>query len=186
MAENAQNVYVAAPKAGGAVWSAPAGTTVPTDAVSPLPEAFKSLGYISEDGISNEVENDTDDIKAYGRKTVRTVQTSRKETFKFTPIETNAQTLAEQYGDDNVTVDASGNIKVLHNARARAPRVYVVETLLDEGKVSRDVIPCGRVTEVGEKKYADGEALASEITVTCEPDEDGNTAYTYIAEVVGE
>lgn len=185
MAENSQNVYVAAPKAGGAIWSAPAGTPLPTDATTALSEAYKCLGLISDDGISREVETDSEDIKAYGGKVVKTVQTSRKETVKFTPIETNAQTLAAQFGDDNVVMGEDGNITVLHNAKQRPTRVYVIETLLDEAKVSRDVIPFGRVTEVGEQKYADGEAVASEITLTCEVDADGNTMTTYIAEVVG-
>lgn len=186
MTQNAQNVFVAAPPVGGAIWSAPAGTPVPTDAVTPLDEAFKSLGFISEDGIVNAEETDFEEIKAYGGATVKKKQTSRDETFTFTPIETNAVVLAEQYGDDNVTVDAKGNIAIAHNAKEKPSRVYVVETVLDGSKVHRDVVPCGRVTEVGDKTYADGKPLAREMSVTCEQDADGNTAYTYIATVEGE
>lgn len=183
MAENSQNVFVAAPKAGGAVWSAPAGTTLPTDAATALDQAFHSLGFISEDGIVNAEETDTEDIKAYGGKVVKTVQTSRKETYGFTPIETNQHTLAERYGEDNVTLGTDGNIAVLHNASARPARVYVFETILSENKVQRDVVPLGRITEVGERTYKDGEAIAGELTLSCEEDESGNTAYTYIAAV---
>lgn len=182
--ENSQYVYVASPKVGGAVWSAPDGTTLPTDAVTDLPTAFECLGYISEDGIVNAVETDTEEIKAYGGKVVKTVQSSRKETFTFTPIETNKVVLAEQYGDDNVTIDKDGNLTVKHNAFARPSRVYVIETLLDNNRVSRDVIPFGRITNVGEKTYASGSAVASEIEITCEEDSSGNTAYTYIATIV--
>ena len=184
--ENSQNVYVASPKVGGAIWSAPAGTPVPTDATSTLPDAFASLGYISEDGIVNATETDSEEIKAYGGVVVKTVQSSRKETFTFTPIETNKETLALQYGEDNVTVDAKGNLTAVHNAKQRAARVYVIETLLDENRVSRDVIPFGRVTSVGEKTYASNAAIAAEIELSCEADELGNTAYTYIAEIVDE
>lgn len=184
--ENSQNIFVAAPKAGGAVWSAPAGTETPKDAASGLDSAFECHGFISEDGITNSVEVSTEDLKAYGGKVVKTVQTSRKETYSFTPIETNARTLKDQYGDDNVTMGADGGICALHNALTRPSRVWVVETVLSENKVQRDVIPFGRITEVGEKKFADGEAIASQITVSCEEDAAGNTAYTYIAEVVAD
>lgn len=49
---DANLVTVSKPKVGGAVWRAPLGTTLPTDATSALDNAFKSLGYISEDGMT--------------------------------------------------------------------------------------------------------------------------------------
>lgn len=185
MAQNAKNIYIPAPPEGGAVWSAPLGTTVPTDATSPLPEAFKSLGFISEDGIVNSEEAETTEIKAYGGTVVREVQTSRKETFAFTPMELNAQVLAEQYGDDNVTVGAGGTVTVVHNAKERPARIYVVESLLEGStKVARDVLPEARVTNVGERKLATGEVIQRQVTVSCSPDASGNTAYTYYAGIV--
>lgn len=181
MAQTASNVYVAAPKATGAIWSAPFGTTLPATADAALDESFNCLGYISEDGITTQPEIDSEDIKAYGGDIVKTVQTSFKETYKFTPIETNQYTLMEQWGDDNVTVDATGKIKVTHNSAKKPLRSYIIETVLDDGVIQRDVIPQGRVSEIGEKKYVDGEAYAAEITISCEPDTNGNTTYTYIA-----
>ena len=50
---DAKNVTAAKPKVGGAVWRAPLGTTLPTDAKTALDKAFKSLGYISGDGLTN-------------------------------------------------------------------------------------------------------------------------------------
>ena len=46
---DAKNVSAAKPKVGGAVWRAPLGTPLPTDAKSALNEAFESLGYISSE-----------------------------------------------------------------------------------------------------------------------------------------
>ena len=58
---NTKNVSVGKPKAGGAVYLAPGETTLPSDALSELPEVFACLGCISEDGVSNTQESDSED-----------------------------------------------------------------------------------------------------------------------------
>ena len=55
MANNKDNVSTGKPKVGGAVFTAATGSTLPTDATTALDEAFKSLGYCSEDGVTNSV-----------------------------------------------------------------------------------------------------------------------------------
>ena len=184
MTQNAKNVSAAKPKAGGAVWSAPLGTEAPTDAVTTLAAAFHSLGYCSDGGIVNSIETDTESVPAFGGDTVLELQTSRKETFKFTPIELNQYSLGETYGDDNVTLDDQGNLTILHNGKEHDFRVYVFEILLNQNRVKRIVVPNGKITEVGDVSYVDGEPIGSELTLTALPDESGNTAYAYIAEVV--
>ena len=81
------NVTAAKPKVGGGIYSAPLGTALPTDATTTLNTAFKNLGYVSEDGVTNSDERSTNDIKAWGGDTVNTVQTEKKDTFKYTLIE---------------------------------------------------------------------------------------------------
>lgn len=186
MAENnkVDNVSVGKPKVGGAVFIAPAGTTVPTDATTELDEAFANVGFISEDGVTNEVETDSEEIKAWGGDIVANPQTSRSEKFGFTMIETNETSLKLVYGEENVSVaPETGAITVKHNGNERDEYVVVIETLFGKDRVRRQVVPRGKVLEVGEIAFKDDEPVGYETTLSALMDEDGNTAYTYIAKV---
>lgn len=185
MTQNAANVHIPKPNVGGAMWSAPEGTVVPTDASTKLNDAFKSLGYLHSDGITEATEIGTESTVAYGGDEVAVSEASKKRSFKFHPIETNPYTLAEWYGQDNVTVDTtSGKPKaVVANSKAAPVRAYVSENLLSETLLERTVIPRGKVTGVGERKYNNSDATGAEITVTPLPDEKGNLFYKYYAEI---
>lgn len=180
---NAQNVSVGKPMADGAIFVAPIGTEVPTDAVTALSEAFLNIGFISEDGVTNAIETETEEIKAWGGDIVLEPQTSRKETFAYTMIETNEVSMKQAFGEDNVTVAESGAISVVHNGKEKAEYVYVIEVLMTGNRVKRQVIPRGKVTELGEIVYVDNEPIGYETTVSALIDENGNTAYEYIAAI---
>lgn len=180
---NAANVSTAKAGANGAVSTAPAGTTVPTDATTKLDAAFQSLGYIGEDGITVAEETDSEDIKDMDGNTVLKVMTSRDETVQFVAIETNQATLAARYGDENVQLSDSGELKVIHNGKEKPTKPWVLETLMNGNRVRRTVIPNGKLTEVGEQTLKGDEVIGYDMTIAALPDEAGNTAYTYIAAV---
>lgn len=178
---NTQNVSVGKPLGTGGVFVAPVDATIPTNGTAELDTAFANLGYISEDGLTNTSEVDSEEIKAWGGDTVLTVQTSRSETFTFTLIESlNNDVLKQVYGQTNVS---DGVVK--HNGLERARQAFVFEILLTGNKVKRIVVPSGQITEVGDITYKDGEVIGYEVTLSAYPDDKGNTAYEYIAAIVG-
>lgn len=183
---NAKNVSVGKPVATGAVWLAPIGTALPTTASEQLNSAFESVGYVSEDGVTNEVETDKEEIKAWGGDIVATPQTSYSEKFTLTLIETRATTLKVVYGDANVEVDSKGTIKVKHNSTEKTPIVMVIEVLLSDNRIKRIVVPNCKLSEIGEIAYKDDEAIGYECTFQALPDSDNNTSYEYIGAVTGE
>jgi len=182
MSNNAGNVSVGKPKVGGAIWVAPKGTQLPTNATAPLPAAYKCLGYANEDGVSNGVSTDTSEIKAWGGDTVYTARTGYSETFKYTLIESkNVDVLKSVYGDDNVVGDSLEDGIVVKHTGADLPKmVFVFEFVLSGGTLKRVVVEDGQVTEVGEVTYSDGDAIGYETTVAAYPGADGASSKEYI------
>lgn len=181
MANTVTNVSVGKPKVGGAIYVAPTGTALPTDATTALAETFKCLGYCSEDGLTNDNSPESDTIRAWGGDTVLVLQTSKEDTFGFTLIEIlNEEVLKFIYGNDNVTGTLATGITVKANSKEADERVIVIDMILRENAVKRIVIPRGKVSEVGTITYADEDAIGYETTVTCTPDAEENTHYEYI------
>lgn len=182
MKTSTSNVTSAKPKVGGAIHSAPLGTTLPTDAVTALHTNFKGLGYVSEDGLENETATSVENIKAWGGDTVESSQTEKTDTFKYTLIEAlNVDTLKEVYGADNVTGTLETGIKVEVNSKELPEHAVVVDMILKNGALKRIVIPKGKITEIGPIKYADGEVVGYEVTLVAFADGDkGNTHIEYI------
>ena len=181
MATDASNVSYGKPKVGGAIYRAPVGTTLPTDATSELNEAFKSLGYISEDGLTNGNSIESDKIRAWGGDTVMYVNKGKEDTLKFKMIESlNVNVLKTIYGDDNVTGSLDKGIKVNVNSKDVGASAWVVDMILKGGVAKRVVVPSASITSMEDIVYKDGDPIGYGVTLSAEPDADGNTHTEYI------
>ena len=180
MANTVSNVTAGKPNVGGAIWIAPIGTTLPTDATTALAVDFSCLGYISEDGLVNNNTPTVEKIKAWGGDTVLTVQSDKEDTFGFTLLEVmNLDVLKFVYGEDNVTGTLATGITVRANSSEPVSQVMVIEMNMRDGAVKRIVLPIAKLSELGEITYADGSAVGYNCTVDAMPDASGNTHYEY-------
>lgn len=175
------NVTTGKPAVTGGVYAAAAGTSAPTDATTSLAAAFKNLGYVSEDGLTNSNSPEIENIKAWGGDIVLTPITEKADTFHFTLIEAeNEEVLKIVYGSSNITGTIATGLTVKANADEYASHVWVFEMILANNILKRVVVPDGVITEVGDITYVDGEAVGYELTITGRPDSSGNTHYEYI------
>lgn len=176
--------YVSAgkPSTSGAIWTASTSATLPTDTSTALDtDVFTCLGYCSEDGVTNEMSIDSEEIKAWGGDTVLTIQTSKDDKFSFTLLQSDdVDVLAFVHGAGNVSGTLASGITVEVNSGDVDEQALVIDMILRDNTAKRIVIPDCKISEIGEIKYSDSEATGYEITVTCMPDSDGNTHYEYL------
>lgn len=182
MGNTATNVSTGKPNLGGAVYVAPLGTPVPTSPTSTLdPTKFVCLGYVSEDGLENSNEMDVSAIKAWGGMIVYRSLTELDDSFSLALIESeNEDVLKAVYGDANVSITASGDIKIDVKADDPQERVWVFELSLRGGRAKRIIIPDGAITSREAITYNDSDAIAYGITVSAYPDASGNTHHEYV------
>ena len=181
MANNATLVATGKPKIGGAIFCAPLGSKLPTDATSVLDAAFKCLGYCSEDGLTNATNISAGSIRAWGGDTVCNYQDGFSNTEKFKLIEAlNVEVLKAVYGDDNVTGDLATGIHIKVTGKERKDCCWVFDLILKEC-VKRIVVPCAKITAVAEILYKDNAVTGYDTTISATPDAEGAYQHEYIA-----
>lgn len=165
MALSAANVGVAIT---GLVSRAPLATAAPTTQATSLNVAFVDVGYIGEDGVTQTVpgSGDATTIKAWQNgSTVRTIRSASEDlpTFQFVMIETKNVSLETYYGATVTSTATEGSL--IYNSTATRIHYSWVFDYVDGAELERIYVPDGVVTEVGDRLWANAEAVAYEVTV---------------------
>lgn len=182
MGNLASNVTAGKPKISGAIYKAPIGTTLPTSTTASLDASFTCLGYVSDEGVSNDNSPESSTIKAWGGNTVLALQTDRPDTFTYALIEAlNEDVLKVVYGENNVEVNGNGEIHVKARADQLEAHSWVIDMVLRDNRAKRIVIPEGSLTNLATITYNDTDAVAYGITITATPDANGDYHHEYIA-----
>lgn len=183
---NAKYVTAAKPKKGGAVFRAPVGTILPTDAESQLNEAFKGLGYISTDGVTNANSPTSNKLTAWGGDTVLNSTADRPDDFKFKLIEgINPEVLKTVYGDDNVEGNTETGMTVKVGSADPEQFAWVLDMVQKGSIAKRIVIPAASLSALEEIKYIDSDAVGYGVTISAVPDVAGFTHYEYFKKKAG-
>ncbi|MCQ2563872.1 MAG: phage tail protein [Mogibacterium sp.] len=186
---NVDNVSAGEPLVAGAIYRAVIDNslTIPTSALTELPEAFVTLGYISEDGYVNNNSRSSTPVKDWSGSEIASLQDSKTDTFKYKMLEIIKEVVNKEiFGDENVTGSIDTEMIAKANAKELTEHAYVIDVLLKGGYIRRTVIPKGKITEISEIAYKKTDLVGYEVTVTAYPsDSEGNTHFEYTAKPTG-
>lgn len=182
MANTASNVSTGKPAVAGAVYVESSSTaSLPTSATATI-TGFTSLGFISEDGLTNANTFESTPIKEWGGATVLTIDDNFADTFTFTLLESlNPDVLKEVFGAGNVTGSAlSTGYTVKVKPEQHSAKKWIFDMVMNGGVLKRVCLPAAAISAVSEIAYRADEAVGYNVTLTCTPDTAGHTHYEYI------
>lgn len=164
MAKNLDNIRIYDGEA-GAVFVAPKGTTGPTDLTAP-PAGFAEVGWISEDGIDESLDQSAEVFRAWqGAKVVRRKVTQSERTFRFQALEENLVTHGLKYRGQTPTIVGEVARTEVKNQTAQDTRAWVFD-VLDGDVHKRFVVPSGDYTMTGAIQYRNSSMTIHEFEVT--------------------
>lgn len=167
---------------------APKGSVMPSAATgtgSALDAAFLDGGWITEDGLTKSVDENSTDINAYGSQVpVRTLTTRSKVTFGLTFLESNLVALSlynrlPLTGTGALSVTASTGALDFTEGAARTIEYGGVFDIVDGLNHIRAVVPVLQVTDRSEFSVKAGEAITYGVTLTAYPASDGVAIHWY-------
>lgn len=180
-----KQIYIPKELASGYGFTAPLGTTLPSDPTQELPSAFASFGRIGTDGITRGFDSESEDIQDMFGNTVATATTTDSETFQYKMIDVNEASLGAFYGSGAVTALDGGGYRILSNGSWAVARTYAFRVILEATDTAVTygliVIPNGKVSTRGEQTIKGAALVEHDVTITALPDDSGNRAYLYIS-----
>jgi len=164
----------------GAVYVAPTATTAPTGTGVALDAAFVDLGYVSADGITENIDRTTNQIRAWQNGSlVREVTSEGTYSVDMTFIETNESVLELYYGATITAGELDGD------PTSTGGRKSFVVDVIDGAIIERIYIPAGEITSVGTRTLASGEAVGYQVTITAYADAGSTTFKKWFSQLEG-
>lgn len=166
------NVMSGKPKVSGAIFRAPLGTTLPTNATTALDSAFVELGYASSDGWVRQINKAYETITAWGGDEVAKSRTEHSVGFSTSLIEDlNGDAQTAKWGEAAVTLTPATSttgklITIEYEGTDTGASVWVFD-MYDQGKLHRTVFGNAvDTTESFEQTFSDSEAIALPFEMT--------------------
>jgi hypothetical protein len=154
----------------------PTGTAAPTDATTALAAAYKDAGWVTSDGLTRAVAEDTQDITAFGSGApVRTLVTNSRVTFALGFLESNPISLAiyHRLPLTAITPVATTGAFDLTEGAHRTQKYAAVFEVVDGANHVRAFAPSVEVTDRADLSVTAGSEISYGVTMTAYPGTDG-------------
>lgn len=178
MTTDASLVEVAAT---GAIYMSTVGAVAPTNSTVAWTTAWGELGFISDDGVTENPTMDNEEIKAWqSGATVRRVITGSGLELSFTAIETNKRTL-DLFYPGSVITDIAGppaETRVDIKLPVATQKAFGID-VVDGAKRIRIVVPKGELIDRGEVSYVNGSPIGYQYSLNVVPDSSNILALKY-------
>lgn len=123
----------------GAIWYAPAGTTLPTDSTTALASGYVNIGY-AKDGFSIAQDLKTKEITAWQTlDVVRLVPTQLSRSVKFSAIESSKTAVQLAWGNAVVTVGTTPAYQLTFPS-AQASQEFVLVLDWSDGSATQRIV----------------------------------------------
>lgn len=184
---NSNDVYVLGPDQStttGAMRKGAIGATAPTDARSALGTGWSDAsGYISNSGITLNLNRSTTALKDWGLNTVRVLATDFATNITGEFLQMDEETANTLFGEDNVTVTAAtttkpASLKLSIGPDMPEPQAFVFN-MKDGERRARLYIPNGQITQVGSPTFVPGAGNVWPFTLDCYDDGTGHCVYMF-------
>jgi hypothetical protein len=180
---NSNDVYLLGPdqsKTTGAMKKGAIGATAPTDARTQLGNGWSdAAGYISENGITLNLNRSTSPLKDWGLNTVRVMATDFTTNITGEFLQMDEATANTLFGEDNVSVTAATTTKPATLKLSIGPDMpeehAFVFNMKDGERRARIYVPNGQITQVGSPTFVPGAGNVWPFTLECYDDGTGHS-----------
>jgi len=165
------------------------GTAAPTDATSPLDNGWVDLGWVSQDGLELEIDEDTNDVYGYGsQQKIRTLITSSNQSITVTFMETNQRVLEVYHRlplNSLSAPDEDGAFEFSTGAATTARYAFCLD-MVDGSNHKRAHMAEVEVTARESMTIQAGEVIQYGVTLSPLPQADGNAIdWFYVVSALG-
>lgn len=185
---NTNNVYLLGPDQStttGAVMKGTSSAAAPTDARTELGTGWSSAaGYLSENGVTLNINRSTSTVKDWGLNNVRVATTDFGTNITGEYLQMDGDTAKTLFGDANVAVTAATTTKpetVKISIGPSLPEIAPFAFNMKDGeRRGRIYVPKGQITQVGSPKFVPGSGNVWPFTMDCYDDGTGHSVYLFL------
>lgn len=161
----------------GAIWYAPAGSTLPSDSTTALDAAFVNVGYIDDGGFELSQDLKTKEVAAWQTaEVVRMITTGLTRSVKFTGIETNKTSVQLAWGGATVVAGSQGAYSLTLPASQTTQEFVLVLDWNDGTTSQRIVIKRATFKSLPSVKFSRLDRIGYDMTIQALVPTDGSAA----------